>query len=368
MPDSIILLGPWQAGKSTVGRLLAERLKMPFCDLPAQAGEYWVAAGFDQETYRRLHQQEGVEAVRRYVSLFEVATLERGLQDHPHSVIEAGPLQTVQDQPELLSRVRAALAPFANVVLLLPTPDLDESERILHERGAKDRINGMEFDECEYFIKHPSNFDLAKQIVYTKGKTPRQSCEEILARITPGSDIILIGPPYAGKSTLGHLLAQRLGLPNVSLDRKRRDYYKEIGWDGDEEARIGAAEGFAGIYRYWKKFDLHAVGRLLEEHENCVFDFGAGQSVYEDEAQFSRAQELLASYPNVILLLPSPDLDESVAIVRERGGFTRNGMPANRFFMTHLANGGLAKHVVYTADRTPEQTRDEILGFWQPSE
>jgi shikimate kinase len=367
MPDSIILLGPWQAGKSTVGRLLAERLQMPFCDLPSKAGEYWAAAGFDRDTFRRLHQQEGVEAVSRYVLPFEVATLERGLQDHPHSVVEAGPLQTVQHQPELLTRVRAALAPFANVFLLLPTPDVDESERILYERGAKERINGMEFDECEYFIRHHSNFDLAKQIVYTKGKAPQQSCEEILTRMTPGSDVILIGPPYAGKSTLGHLLAQRLGLPNVSMDRRRWDYYREIGWDGDEEARIGAAEGYAGIYRYSKKFELHAVGRLLEEHDNCVFDFGAGHSVYEDEAQFSRVQELLAPYPNVFLLLPSPDLDESVAIVRHRGGFIRNGMPANRFFLMHLANAGLAKHVVYTAERTPEQTCDEILGSRRPS-
>jgi hypothetical protein len=224
----------------------------------------------------------------------------------------------------------------------------------------------MESDE--YFIRHPSNFALARQIVYTKGKTPQQSCEEILARSTPGSDIILIGPPYAGKSTLGHLLAQQLGLPNVSMDRRRWDYYKEIGWDGDEEARIGTAEGFAGIYRYWKKFDPYAVGRLLEEHEQCVFDFGAGHSVYEDEAQFSRVQELLAPYPNVFLLLPSSDLDESVTIVRLRGGFIRNGMAANRFFLGQLADGGLAKHVVYTAERTPEQTRDEVLGFCRPSE
>ena len=54
--------------------------------------------------------------------------------------------------------------------------------------------------------------------------------------------------------------------------------------------------------------------------------------IYEDEAQFSHVQELLAPYPNVILLLPSADLEESLTIVRERGGFIRDGMPANRFY------------------------------------
>jgi len=75
MTDSIILVGPWQTGKSTVGRLLAERLQIPFCYLPALAGQYWAPAGFDRGTFRRLHQEEGVEAVRRYTQPFEVVTL-----------------------------------------------------------------------------------------------------------------------------------------------------------------------------------------------------------------------------------------------------------------------------------------------------
>jgi hypothetical protein len=124
MPDSIVLLGAWGAGKSTVGRLLGESLQMPVCDLPTKAGEYREAAGYDSG---KLSQQEGIEAILRYLLPFEVLTLERGLRDHPHSVIEAGALQTAQDQPELALRFKAALVRFANVVLLQPTPDIDES-------------------------------------------------------------------------------------------------------------------------------------------------------------------------------------------------------------------------------------------------
>lgn len=45
------------------------------------------------------------------------------------------------------------------------------------------------------------------------------------------SDIILIGPQGAGKSTIGSLLSDRLGLPQCSMDTQRWGYYKEIGYD-----------------------------------------------------------------------------------------------------------------------------------------
>ncbi|HEY1408430.1 MAG TPA: shikimate kinase [Promineifilum sp.] len=38
------------------------------------------------------------------------------------------------------------------------------------------------------------------------------------------SEIILIGPIGAGKSTIGRLLAERLGLPQVSMDDIRYRY------------------------------------------------------------------------------------------------------------------------------------------------
>ncbi len=51
-------------------------------------------------------------------------------------------------------------------------------------------------------------------------------------------DIVLIGPVRTGKSTLGRLLAQALGLPQVSLDEIRLRYYKEIGFDEALAAEI----------------------------------------------------------------------------------------------------------------------------------
>ena len=176
------------------------------------------------------------------------------------------------------------------------------------------------------------------------------------------TEIILIGPIGAGKSTQGKLLAEALGLPQCSMDALRWDYYKEIGYSEETQRQIGKKEGFLGVYRYWKPFEIHAVERVLAEHQDCVIDFGAGHSVFEDEAFFARAERALAPFQNVVLLLPSPDLDESVRLLNERnGGAVDNGFDFNEHFVKHPSNHKLATLVAYTKDKRPEQTRDEIL-------
>jgi shikimate kinase len=178
------------------------------------------------------------------------------------------------------------------------------------------------------------------------------------------SDIILIGPIGAGKSTHGKLLSEALQLPRCAVDAVRFDYYKEIGYDEALAKKIQEKDGFAGLYRYWKLFEIYAVERLLVEHRDCVIDFGGGHSVYEDDALFARAQQALAPYANVILLLPSPDLDESVRLLTERTGpIHGSDFDFHEHFVKHHSNHDLATRVVYTHGKTPEQTRDEILGL-----
>lgn len=175
-------------------------------------------------------------------------------------------------------------------------------------------------------------------------------------------DIILIGPIGAGKSTVGALLATQLNIPQCSMDNHRWDYYKEIGYDEELAKYKREIEGFWGIYQYWKPFEAYAVERLLSEYQNCVVDFGGGHSVYEDPSQFERVQQALSSYPNVILLLPSLDLDESVQILNERNGYIPDGsLNINEHFVRHPSNYELAKFTVFTKAKTPEETCDEIL-------
>lgn len=185
------------------------------------------------------------------------------------------------------------------------------------------------------------------------------------------STIILIGPIRAGKSTVAKLLAEKLRLPNLSLDEERWKYYEEIGYSNTEATRIAKSEaGMVGLIEYWKPFEAHMVERVLSDHRGHVIDFGAGHSVYEDEGLFSRVQSALAPYPNVILLMPSPDLEESVSILNERfrtllmeevGEVDPRLLEMNEQLIRHPSNYILARMVIYTNDRTPDETCAEIL-------
>jgi shikimate kinase len=174
--------------------------------------------------------------------------------------------------------------------------------------------------------------------------------------------VILIGPIGAGKSTLGTLIGAALGLPQVSLDDIRFSYYQEIGYDEAIAKQRYAADGFWGLYRYWKPFEAYAVERVVTEHPSSVIDLGAGHSVYEDDELFVRVKQVLAPHPNVVLVLPSRDVAISLSVLRDRRPSLRDITPdINEHFLTHRSNYELAKLIVYTAGRTAEDTCLEIL-------
>lgn len=181
------------------------------------------------------------------------------------------------------------------------------------------------------------------------------------------NDIILIGPVRVGKTTVGKLLSERCQLPQVSLDELRWKYYQEIGYDPDLAGKIRETGGFVALVFYWKLFDAYAVERVLAEHQGCVIDFGAGASMYESTEMFERVKKALAPYPNIILLLPSPDMDESVRILNQRtsdlpGAFGQ-GFNWHEYFLGQARYYQLAKHIVYTHGKTPEETCDEIMAL-----
>jgi len=184
-------------------------------------------------------------------------------------------------------------------------------------------------------------------------------------------DIILIGPFGAGKSTLAKHLVRRLGWSCRSLDEGYYRYLRQIeGFNDEIENQIYTWE-LTSPQR--QPYNAYAVERFLLEHSNpderYVLEFGAGHSVYEDREHLNRVKQILAPYPNLVLILPSPDHEESVQIlldqIRQHRLKGRNMSDEricniNRYIVEHHSNYELAKITVYTKGRSPKETSEEI--------
>ena len=170
------------------------------------------------------------------------------------------------------------------------------------------------------------------------------------------SDIVLIGPFGAGKTTIGRLLAERLGLPQASLDDLCYGYYEEIGWNGPEAKQIYEQQGGEAFDEYTNSFEPYGVEQVLARHRDCVFDFGGSHTLHDNPARFARVQTALAPYPNVVLLLPSPDSEASLRVLK-----ARRRSEYLEYSVRHPGNYALAKHILYTEGKLLEQIGDEVL-------
>jgi len=177
------------------------------------------------------------------------------------------------------------------------------------------------------------------------------------------SGIVLIGPIGAGKSTLAKLLSAELGLLRCCMDDLRWPYMQEVGYEESVEKQILARDGHYGnVFRYRKPFEAHMVERLLAECDHCVIDFGATQSIYDNEDDFARVQQALAPFAHIVLLLPLPDKEESLHILKHRTwDGVAGGFDFQEYFVRHPSNYRLATMTIYTEGKKPEETCAEIV-------
>ena len=176
--------------------------------------------------------------------------------------------------------------------------------------------------------------------------------------------IILIGPVGVGKTTTARLLAQRLSLPYLALDELRWSYFQEIGFDPERQQQLGATQGIAAVLAYWEPFEVHALERVLADHQAGVVDVGGGYTIAIDPALTDRIRRALAPYPYVFLLLPTPALDASIQVLADRtAGLLPDQFPLHDHIARHFKTQEFAKYVVYTYHKVPEAICDEILAI-----
>jgi adenylate kinase family enzyme len=175
--------------------------------------------------------------------------------------------------------------------------------------------------------------------------------------------ILFLGPVRAGKTTLARLVASRLNFQHISLDEIRWKYYSEIGYDEDLAKQIRLKGGVLALMFYRQLFDSYSVERVLADYPEAVIDFGAGVGPFENQEQLNRIRSLFEPIPNVFLLLPSPDIVETLQILKQRDINPPSDLhfDINAHFIGHPGYSLLAKYIIYTKNKTPDQSSSEEL-------
>lgn len=162
--------------------------------------------------------------------------------------------------------------------------------------------------------------------------------------------VVLVGPPGAGKSTVGVLVAQRRGVA-----------FRDTDADVEKRAGMAIADIFIDMgEQRFRALERAAVAAALGEHEG-VLALGGGAVL--DEA----TRAALRGHSVVFL-----DVDPSTAAVRV--GFNRDrplllGNPRHRLAELLTERRPLYEQVasitVPTAERTPDQVAEAVLE-WLP--
>jgi shikimate kinase len=164
--------------------------------------------------------------------------------------------------------------------------------------------------------------------------------------------VVLVGPPGAGKSTVGALLADRLGVAHRDTD-------------ADVEARAGmpvaeifVTEGEA----YFRRLEAEAVEAALSGHDG-VLALGGG-AVLDDD---TRAR--LRGHPVVFLDVGLADAARRIGLNRDRPLLLGNvrGQWVKLMEARRALYEEVAVVTVRTDGRTPDDIADEVLAALEPA-
>jgi shikimate kinase len=163
--------------------------------------------------------------------------------------------------------------------------------------------------------------------------------------------VVLIGPPGSGKSTVGQLLADRLGVT-----------FRDT--DADAEAAAGKSVGDIFIEdgeERFRELEAEAVRRALAEHGG-VLALGGGAILAE------ATRELLAGHTVVYLEIGLSQAVQRVGLASARPLLVLNPRSQLKKLMDarRPIYEGLARITVATDERKPDEVVDEIVKGLEP--
>ncbi|MER5955828.1 AAA family ATPase [Streptomyces sp. NPDC001893] len=180
--------------------------------------------------------------------------------------------------------------------------------------------------------------------------------------------MVLIGPAGTGKTTLGLEIAAQAQRPFVDLDAAADEYYAQVGWSIHRLRERIAAVGRLAAESEWEGARAHAVASVVADHPDAVIALGAGHTSYTDPAHLAEVRTVLSRCRHVVRVLPSPDRELSLTLLRQRCTTTKGQswiVDGHDFLEQWLDDPGalqMATRTIYTESETPAQTAARLIG------
>ena len=169
--------------------------------------------------------------------------------------------------------------------------------------------------------------------------------------------IILMGPIGVGKTTQAQLLSKELKVPVCTYDKVKYQYRKNAGFDEMAAESIYESKGLYAMLCYMNEFKARTLAPIIEDNPGHIIDLGGGAQCFDEPHQVEMAQKAFEKVENVFLLMPS----KSVTTSQEYLAHVLEKYPINDYLIEHDTNEVLAKKVVYTLGKKPEDTTAEII-------
>jgi len=169
--------------------------------------------------------------------------------------------------------------------------------------------------------------------------------------------IILTGPIGVGKSTLAKLLGKELDMPVCVYDEVKDNYRYKAGLSKEKALAINEKDGAYAMITYMNEFKSLILQPIIDDFPGHIIDLGAGAHSFEEPDQIERARLAFESADEVLLLMPSTDLETNI---KSLPGFKEN-YEVNTFLMMHPTNQMFASKTVYTLGKTPDEVLQETM-------
>lgn len=176
MRQTIILSGPVGVGKTTVGRLAAKILNVPFVDLGDPRDRLYAQTDYSETKAKLQYALRGIGGWYRYQKPYELYSVERVLEESAGSLIAFGVGQSVYETAEQRKAFRALVGPVRHTFLLIPYSGLAESLGFLSKRVEDPDEQTLNQISLPQILEQP----FAAHTVFIAEKTAQQVADELV--------------------------------------------------------------------------------------------------------------------------------------------------------------------------------------------